>query len=79
MVLRGSLDPLVTDGEAHLAAETLAGRRGSALTITLPEAGHLPFLQQPERFEQALAGLLEAAEMAALETPGESRDDHPVP
>jgi pimeloyl-ACP methyl ester carboxylesterase len=79
MVLRGSLDPLVTDGEAHLAAEVLAGRRGGALTITLPEAGHLPFLQQPERFEQAISGLLEAAEMVALETPSETVDDHPVP
>ena len=81
MVLRGSLDPLVTDGEARLAAEALAGRRGGgALTITLPEAGHLPFLQQPERFDQALSGLLEAAEMAALETPelSETRDDHPI-
>lgn len=68
MVLRGSLDPLVTEEEARLAAEALAGRRGGALAVTLPEAGHLPFLQQPERFDQALSGLLETAEMAALET-----------
>jgi pimeloyl-ACP methyl ester carboxylesterase len=70
MVLRGALDPLVTDGEARRAAEVLAGPGGTgALSITLPEAGHLPFLQQSERFDQALSGLLEAAEMVALETP----------
>lgn len=65
IVLRGALDPLVTAGEARFAAESL-GERG-ALEITLPDAGHLPFLQQPERFLQAVAGLLDTAEARALE------------
>jgi hypothetical protein len=56
---------LVTAAEAQRAAEGI-GERG-ALAVTLPEAGHLPFLQQPERCFQALAGLLGTAELAALE------------
>lgn len=67
MVLRGELDPLVTDNDARQAASAL-GERGT-LTITLPESGHLPFLQQPIPFYQALSGLLETAEMAALASP----------
>jgi 2-hydroxy-6-oxonona-2,4-dienedioate hydrolase len=70
MVLRGALDPLVTDAEARQAAAALSGLGGhGTLSITLPEAGHLPFLQQHERFDQAVAGLLETAEVVALETP----------
>jgi pimeloyl-ACP methyl ester carboxylesterase len=65
LVIRGALDPLVTAPEAHRAAE-LIGERG-ALEVTLPNAGHLPFLQQPERCFQALAGLLGAAELAAVQ------------
>ena len=65
VVIRGALDPLVTAAEAQRAAEGI-GERG-ALAVTLPEAGHLPFLQQPERCFQALAGLLGAAELAAAE------------
>jgi pimeloyl-ACP methyl ester carboxylesterase len=64
-VYRGALDPLVTAAEARLAAEDL-GERG-ALEVTLPEAGHLPFLQQPERFFQALSGLVNTAELAAAQ------------
>ncbi len=67
MVLRGALDPLVTEAEAREAAATV-GTHGT-LAITLPDAGHLPFLQQPERFYQALSGLLETAEVVALESP----------
>src|SRR5262249_11128083 len=65
LVIRGSLDPLVTAAEVQRAAEGI-GQRG-ALTVTLPEAGHLPFLQQPERCFQALAGLISAAEFMAAE------------
>src|SRR5262249_12312998 len=63
LVIRGALDPLVTAREVQRAAEGI-GERGT-LAVTLPEAGHLPFLQQPERCFQALAGLLGAAELAA--------------
>ncbi|MFI5272191.1 MAG: alpha/beta fold hydrolase [Ktedonobacterales bacterium] len=63
LVVRGALDPLVTAADARRAAETI-GPQG-ALEITLPGAGHLPFLQQPERFAAALDGLLTTAEMQA--------------
>lgn len=66
LVIRGALDPLVTAPEAHRAAE-LIGARG-ALEVMLPDAGHLPFLQQPERCFQALDGLLGAAELAAVQS-----------
>jgi len=70
MVLRGALDPLVTDAEARQAAAALSGLGGrGTLSITLPEAGHLPFLQQQERFDQAISGLVETAEVVALDTP----------
>lgn len=62
-VIRGSMDPLCSATEARLAAETL-GTHG-ALEVTLPEAGHLPHLQQPDRFYQALAGVINAAEAGA--------------
>ncbi|MBF6589139.1 MAG: alpha/beta hydrolase [Ktedonobacterales bacterium] len=64
LVLRGGLDPLFTAGDAHRAAARI-GERG-ALEVMLPGAGHLPFLQEPQRFFQAVEGLLNAAEMAAL-------------
>ncbi len=67
IVMHGALDPLVTEADASQAAATL-GVHGS-LAVTLPEAGHLPFLQQPARFYQALSGLLETAEMMALQSP----------
>jgi hypothetical protein len=35
--------------------------------VTLPEAGHLPFLQQPQRCYAALDGLLGTAELAAAQ------------
>jgi pimeloyl-ACP methyl ester carboxylesterase len=41
-------------------AEALGEHGG--LEVTLPEAGHLPHLQQPERFYQALEGLILTAE-----------------
>jgi pimeloyl-ACP methyl ester carboxylesterase len=67
MVLHGALDPLVTRSDAHQAASVLGKR--STLIITLQESGHLPFLQQPVPFYQALSGLLETAEEAALASP----------
>lgn len=68
LVVRGALDPVLTAADARRAAESLGARGG--LEITLPNAGHLPFLQQPERFAQAVAGLLDTAEARALETAG---------
>ncbi len=62
-VIRGALDPIVTAADARRAAEA-TGSHG-ALEITLPGAGHLPFLQQPDRFAAALAGLLNTAEIQA--------------
>lgn len=64
LVIRGALDPLCVAGEARQVAEALGERGG--LEITLPEAGHLPSLQQPERFHQALEGLLMTAEANML-------------
>ncbi|HEU5440315.1 MAG TPA: alpha/beta hydrolase [Ktedonobacterales bacterium] len=65
LVVRGALDPLVTAADAHRAAESI-GTHG-ALEVTLPGAGHLPFLQQPERFGAALSGLLNTVELAAAQ------------
>ena len=62
-ILRGALDPIVTAAEVRRAAEAI-GSHG-ALEITLPGAGNLPFLQQPDRFASALAGLLNTAEIQA--------------
>lgn len=59
-VIRGGLDPLSSATAARLTAEALGEHGG--LEITLPEAGHLPELQQPERYYQALSGLLNTAE-----------------
>ena len=63
IVIRGALDPLVTAAEAHRAA-SMIGAHG-ALEVTFPAAGHLPVLQQPDRFHQALAGLISIAELHA--------------
>lgn len=60
-VIRGGLDPLCSAAEARTTAEALGERGG--LEVTLPEAGHLPHLQQPERFFQALTGLIATAEV----------------
>lgn len=64
IVVRGALDPIFTAADSRRAAAAL-GVRG-ALEVVLPGAGHLPFLQQPTRFAQAVDGLLAAAEIAAL-------------
>ncbi|MDE3231297.1 MAG: alpha/beta hydrolase [Chloroflexota bacterium] len=64
LVMRGALDPLCAAGEARQVAEALGERGG--LEVTLPEAGHFPALQQPERFHQALEGLLMTAEANML-------------
>jgi len=63
VVVRGALDPIITEADAHRAAQSI-GTRG-ALEIVLPGAGHLPFLQQPDRVLQAIAGVLETAELGA--------------
>jgi pimeloyl-ACP methyl ester carboxylesterase len=63
MLVRGALDPLFSAGDARRATESI-GARG-AVEVVLPGAGHLPFLQQPRRFYQALAGMLGAAEYRA--------------
>jgi pimeloyl-ACP methyl ester carboxylesterase len=60
-VIRGGLDPLCSAAEARAAAGALGERGG--LEVTLPEAGHLPHLQQPQRFFQALEGLIATAEV----------------
>jgi pimeloyl-ACP methyl ester carboxylesterase len=65
LVIRGALDPVFTAGDARRAVESI-GERG-ALEVMLPGAGHLPFLQEPARFYQAVDGLLTTAEMKALE------------
>lgn len=60
LVIRGALDPLCAAPQAQLVAEALGEHGG--LEVTLPEASHLPHLQQPERFYQALEGLILTAE-----------------
>lgn len=65
VVVRGALDPVITAADARRAAENL-GERG-ALEVVLPGAGHLPFFQQPERFMQAVAGLLGTVEARVAE------------
>jgi pimeloyl-ACP methyl ester carboxylesterase len=66
MVVRGSLDLIITEADARRAAEALGANTGKrALEVVLPNAGHLPFLQQPERFLKAVEGLLATAEVNA--------------
>ncbi|HEX3271877.1 MAG TPA: alpha/beta hydrolase [Ktedonobacterales bacterium] len=66
MVARGALDPIITETDARRAAETLGANTGKrALEVVLPNAGHLPFLQEPERFLKAVEGLLATAEVNA--------------
>lgn len=65
LVVRGALDPVVSAAEAQQATQ-LVGPHG-ALEVLLPESGHLPFLQQPKRFLDAVDGLITTAEMLALQ------------
>jgi pimeloyl-ACP methyl ester carboxylesterase len=66
MVVRGALDPIITEADARRAAEALGANAGKrALEVVLPNAGHLPFLQEPERFLKAVEGLLATAEVNA--------------
>jgi pimeloyl-ACP methyl ester carboxylesterase len=66
MVVRGALDPIITVADARRAAEALGANTGKrALEVVLPNAGHLPFLQEPERFLKAVEGLLATAEVNA--------------
>ncbi len=60
LVVRGALDPVITAADARRATAAI-GERG-ALEVVLPNAGHLPFLQQMERFLSATRGLLETVE-----------------
>lgn len=64
-VIRGGMDAFCPASEARLTAEAL-GAKG-ALEVTLPDAGHLPHLQQLERFYQALSGLIGGAEARLAE------------
>jgi pimeloyl-ACP methyl ester carboxylesterase len=63
IVLRGAMDALVTESDAQRAAEALGEHGG--MRIELPDAGHLPFLQQPGPFLRAVAGVLNTAEANA--------------
>ncbi len=66
IVVRGALDPIITAADSRRAAEALGGNSGkAALEVILPDAGHLPFLQQPARFFKAAEGLLATAEVNA--------------
>lgn len=65
IVVRGALDPVISAADTQRAVAAI-GERG-ALEVVLPEAGHLPFLQQPGRFFQAVAGVLNTAEVQAAE------------
>jgi pimeloyl-ACP methyl ester carboxylesterase len=66
MVARGALDPIITEADVRRAAEALGANAGKrALEVVLPNAGHLPFLQEPERFLRAVEGLLATAEVNA--------------
>jgi pimeloyl-ACP methyl ester carboxylesterase len=66
MVVRGALDPIITEADARRATEALGAHTGKrALEVVLPHAGHLPFLQEPERFLKAVEGLLATAEVNA--------------
>jgi pimeloyl-ACP methyl ester carboxylesterase len=66
MVVRGALDPIITAADARRATEALGADQGKrALEVILPHAGHLPFLQEPERFLKAVEGLLATAEVNA--------------
>ncbi|GAC1459760.1 MAG: hypothetical protein PVSMB4_18930 [Ktedonobacterales bacterium] len=60
IVVRGALDPVISAADARRASQSV-GERG-ALEVILPQAGHLPFLQQPEPFMGAVRGLLESIE-----------------
>ncbi|HLY30431.1 MAG TPA: alpha/beta hydrolase, partial [Ktedonobacterales bacterium] len=66
LVMRGALDPLCAATDTRRLAEGL-GAHG-ALEVTLPTAGHLPFLQQPTRCMQAIAGLIATAEANAVQS-----------
>ncbi len=65
IIIRGALDPIVSAANSRQAT-SLIGPRG-ALEVVLPEAGHLPFLQQPDPFFRAVAGILNTAEARAAE------------
>jgi 2-hydroxy-6-oxo-6-(2'-aminophenyl)hexa-2,4-dienoate hydrolase len=60
IIVRGALDPIFAAADARRASAAIGER--PALEVVLPNAGHLPFLQQPERFTSAVRGLLETVE-----------------
>jgi pimeloyl-ACP methyl ester carboxylesterase len=62
IVIRGALDPIVSAADSRRATDLIGG-----LEVVLPEAGHLPFLQQPGPFFRAVAGILNTAEVRATE------------
>lgn len=65
IVIRGALDPIVSAANSRQATANI-GPHG-ALEVVLPDAGHLPFLQQPGPFFRAVAGILNTAEVRAAE------------
>ena len=60
LVMRGALDPFCAAGDGRRVAEAI-GAHG-ALEVTLPDAGHYPFLQQLARATQVIEGALTTAE-----------------
>lgn len=65
IILRGALDALVTEADAQHAADALGAHGG--VCVTLPDAGHLAFLQQLGPFLRAVAGVLNTAEANAAQ------------
>jgi pimeloyl-ACP methyl ester carboxylesterase len=69
IVVRGALDPIITEADLRRASEALGSANGEggkrALEVILPDAGHLPFLQQPTRFFAVADGLIATAEVNA--------------
>lgn len=63
IVIRGALDALVTEADAQRAADSLGERGG--VCVKLPDAGHLPFLQQQGPFLRAVGGVINTAEANA--------------
>jgi pimeloyl-ACP methyl ester carboxylesterase len=50
LVVSGSRDRMVREGHSAL----LASRMPNAVHVEIPDAGHYPYLEQPERFQEAV-------------------------
>jgi pimeloyl-ACP methyl ester carboxylesterase len=55
LFMRGASDGLISAAYLERYAKLVPGAR----IATIPEAGHLPHIEQPERFVAALAAFLE--------------------